>query len=328
MTLLDIRNLHVTFDTAAGPAHAVRGVDLQLARGEILGVVGESGSGKSALFLAALGLAGTRARVSGQALFDGADLIGLSDRALSRLRGHRLSMVFQDPASSLNPVRSIGHQLREAIRLNAGGALGAERPTPEALLAEVGLSDPQRQLRAYPHQLSGGQNQRAMIAMMLAGNPDLLIADEPTTALDVTVQAQILDLLQDISRARGMSVVLISHDLGVVAQICDRIAVMYGGMIVESGPVGQVFDAPAHPYMQGLMAARPNGSGRLQPIGGTVPSPLDSAPGCAFAPRCARRSARCSTEAPPRVGERRWWRCFHPVLDVADDESVHEVVRL
>ena len=328
MPLLDIQDLRVSFDTAAGPAQAVRGVDLTLARGEILGVVGESGSGKSALFLAVLGLAGARARVSGQAFFDGADLIDLSDRALSRLRGRRLSMVFQDPASSLNPVRSIGHQLKEAIRLNAGGLSHGERPTPEALLAEVGLSDPQRQLRAYPHELSGGQNQRAMIAMMLAGNPDLLIADEPTTALDVTVQAQILDLLQDISRARGMSVVLISHDLGVVAQICDRIAVMYGGMIVESGPVEQVFDAPAHPYMRGLMAARPNGAGRLQPIGGTVPSPFDSLPGCAFAPRCARRSARCSREVPPAVGGQRWWRCFHPALDAADAKPLEEAARL
>ncbi len=315
MTLLSIENLTVSFDTPHGAAHAVRGIDLAVAPGEILGLVGESGSGKSALFLATLGLAGPRARVRGSALFDGTDLVGLSDRVLSRIRGRRVSMVFQDPASSLNPVMTIGRQLDEAIRLNRQNPGRPGSAAARDLLAEVGIPDPGRRLRSYPHELSGGQNQRVMIAMMLAGNPDLLIADEPNTALDVTVQAQILDLLKRISRARGMSIVLISHDLGVVAQICDTVAVMYAGRIVESGPVMDVFDAPRHPYTAGLMASRPGTApaGRLMPIGGVVPSPFEQPAGCAFAPRCPRRRAACTAMPPTPVAGGHWWRCFNPV---------------
>ncbi|MCG8358610.1 MAG: ABC transporter ATP-binding protein [Kiloniellales bacterium] len=323
MTLFALQDLQVSFQTPAGTAHAVRGVDLAVRRGEILGLVGESGSGKSALFLASLGLAGPRARVDGRALFEGENLIGLSDRALSAIRGRRVSMVFQDPASSLNPVATIGRQLDEAIGLNRPAATEAPPgdgwPTPRELLAEVDIPDPARRLRAYPHELSGGQNQRVMIAMMLAGAPDLLIADEPTTALDVTVQAQILDLLKRISRSRGMSIVLVSHDLGVVAQICDTIAVMYAGRIVEQGPVMQVFDAPRHPYTAGLMASRPGQArtGRLMPIEGNVPSPFDPAPGCAFAPRCARRREACMSRQPPQGSGPHRWRCFNPIEDLA-----------
>lgn len=319
MELLSIENLRVAFDTPTGPAHAVRGVDLSVRPGEILGVVGESGSGKSALFQASLGLAGPRAEVQGRVLFEGMDLVGQPDRILSTIRGRRISVVFQDPASSLNPVVRIGRQLSEAIRLNrqtetqkAGADIG---PRPQDLLAEVGIADPERRLRAYPHQLSGGQNQRIMIAMMLAGNPDLLIADEPTTALDVTVQAQILDLLRQVSRARGMSIILISHDLGVVAQICDRLAVMYAGRIVECGPVENVFDTPRHPYTVGLMTSRPGiaRSARLAPIDGSVPSPYEQHPGCAFAPRCSRRRETCVSASPELQSGIHWWRCFNPL---------------
>ena len=315
MTLLSIKNLQVSFDTPHGAAHAVRGIDLAVSPGEILGLVGESGSGKSALFLAALGLAGPRAQVRGSALFDGTDLVGLSDRALSRIRGRRVSMVFQDPASSLNPVMTIGRQLDEAIWLNRQRPDQPISATAHDLLAEVGIPDPGRRLRAYPHELSGGQNQRVMIAMMLAGNPDLLIADEPNTALDVTVQAQILDLLKRVSLARDMSIVLISHDLGVVAQICDTVAVMYAGRIVECGPVMDLFDAPRHPYTAGLMASRPGTApaGRLVPIGGAVPSPFERPVGCAFAPRCPRRREACTAVLPTPATGRHWWRCFNPV---------------
>lgn len=322
MTLLSIENLAVSFDTPAGLARAVRGVSLAVGKGETLGLVGESGSGKSALFLAALGLAGPNARVQGAALFEGQNLIGLPDRRLSALRGRRISMVFQDPASSLNPVATIGAQLDEAIRLNrrAGAASGpAAAPTAKELLIEVGIADADRRLRAYPHELSGGQNQRVMIAMMLAGSPDLLVADEPTTALDVTVQAQILDLLKRVSRARGMSIVLISHDLGVVAQTCDRLAIMYAGQIVECGPIADLFDAPRHPYTAGLMTSRPGiaRADRLKPIAGTVPSPLESAPGCAFAPRCGRRREACCAKPPGPQAATHWWRCFNPLEPAA-----------
>ena len=319
MTLFSLESFSVSFETPAGTAHAVRGVDLQVGEAEILGVVGESGSGKSAMLLGALGLAGPRARIAGRALYDGAVLSDMSDRDLSRVRGRQISMVFQDPASALNPVQPVGRQIREAIRLNRPQRANGSAPNADALahelFREVGLGDPERQLRAYPHELSGGQSQRAMIAMMLAGNPSLLIADEPTTALDVTVQAQVLDMLKRISRDRGMSVVLVSHDLGVVAQVCDRIAVMYGGQIVECGPVMEVFDAPRHPYAKGLMAARPGATpvDRLAPIEGDVPSPLAVAAGCPFAPRCARSSARCRTAPPPTAGGAHWWRCFNPL---------------
>jgi len=313
MSLLDIQDVKVTFDTPAGPAHAVRGVDLSVGPGEIVGLVGESGSGKSVTFLALLGLAGPHARLTGRAIFDGTDLVTLEETALGRLRGRRIAMVFQDPASALNPVHRIGRQLQEAIDLNWRDGSGAA-PKAADLFAEVGLSDPGRQLRAFPHELSGGQNQRVMIAMMLAGNPDLLIADEPTTALDVTVQAQILDLLHRISRTRGMSVVLISHDLGVVAGMCDTIAVMYAGRIVEYGPVTDVFDAPAHPYLKGLMGARPGSArnARLRTIAGSVPSAITVEKGCAFAPRCGRRLEQCAAAEPDRRGDGRWWRCFNP----------------
>ena len=323
MELLSIANLQVAFDTPVGPAYAVRGVDLSVRPGEILGVVGESGSGKSALFQAVLGLAGPHAEVRGSAVFEGMDLVGQPDRVLSAVRGRRLSVVFQDPSSSLNPVVRIGSQLNEAIRLNRRS--GAQRsssgalPKPRDLLAEVGIADPERRLQAYPHQLSGGQNQRVMIAMMLAGNPDLLIADEPTTALDVTVQAQILDLLKQVSRTRGMSIILISHDLGVVAQICDRLAVMYAGCIVECGPVAQVFDTPRHPYTAGLMASRPGitPGDRLAPIDGNVPSPYERHPGCAFAPRCSRRRNSCLSASPEPLPGTHWWRCFNPLEAMA-----------
>ncbi|MHC0054938.1 ABC transporter ATP-binding protein [Actibacterium sp. D379-3] len=314
MPLLNFENLQVDFATPDGTAHAVRGVDLSVKQGEILGIVGESGSGKSVLFLAALGLLARSARVSGRAVFDGDDLISLPDERLNSFRGRRIAMVFQDPMSSLNPVQTVGHQLGEAIRMHkAHGAGGGY--TPQSLLAEVGLNDPQRQLRAYPHQLSGGQSQRVMLAMMLAGDPDLLIADEPSTALDVTVQAQILELLRSICRDRGTTIVLISHDFGVVAQICDRVAVMYAGRVAELAPIDTLFDQARHPYTIGLLGSRPrDGQGdRLTPIEGAVPSALSAIAGCTFAPRCPRRMTECAQTVVRSGNETHWYYCQNPM---------------
>ena len=314
MPLLNFENLQVEFATPDGTAHAVRGVDLSVKRGEILGIVGESGSGKSVLFLAALGLLARSARVSGRAVFAGDNLIGLPDERLNSLRGRRVAMVFQDPMSSLNPVQTVGHQVGEAIRMHKARGAGGSH-TPQSLLAEVGLNDPRRQLRAYPHQLSGGQSQRVMLAMMLAGDPDLLIADEPTTALDVTVQAQILELLRSICRDRGTTIVLISHDFGVVAQICDRVAVMYAGRVAEFAPIDTLFDQARHPYTVGLLGSRPREGqdDRLKPIEGAVPSALSQIGGCAFAPRCPHRKAECAQSVARFGSETHWFYCLNPV---------------
>ncbi|SDE15954.1 ABC transporter ATP-binding protein [Rhodospira trueperi] len=304
--LLDISDLRVAF--GSDPARAIRvvhGIDLRVEAGEIVGLVGESGSGKSVSCLAALQLAGARAKVTGEARFRGTSLLSLSEREIAALRGRAVAMIFQDPMSSLNPVKTLRAQMFEAIRLNNPALAKASRTALETeaarLLEEVGIPEAKSRLSAYPHQLSGGMSQRAMIAMMLAGSPALLIADEPTTALDVTIQAQILRLLKRLRDAHGMSIILITHDLGVVAETCDRVAVMYCGRIVEQGPVRTVFKAPAHPYTRGLLNSRPRpdlGSARLTPIGGVVPSPRDLPPGCAFGPRCDRVSDTCHAAVP------------------------------
>ena len=295
--LVRIAGLGVSFDGAA----ALRGIDLAVQRGEAVGLVGESGCGKSVTWLAALGLLPGRARVTGSVRLGGQELIGAPAAMLDRVRGGRIGMIFQDPASSLNPVHRIGRQIVEALRLHRGLAGAAARAEAKRLLDQVGMPDAARRLDAYPHELSGGQNQRAMIAMALAGQPELLVADEPTTALDVTIQAQILELLQAIRREAGMALVLISHDLGVVAEQCERVAVMYAGRIVEEAPAAQLFAAPAHPYTQGLLHALPPIDGprrKLASIPGGVPEPWAMPPGCAFAPRCPHRIAACDATAP------------------------------
>jgi len=278
-------------------------VDLVLGRGEALGLVGESGCGKSVTWLAALGLLpGARADVSGSVLLNGEELLGAPPSVLDRVRGGKVAMIFQDPASSLNPVHRVGRQVAEALRLHRGLGGGAARAEAKRLLDQVGIPDAARRLDAYPHELSGGQNQRVMIAMALAGRPELLVADEPTTALDVTIQAQILELLQSLRRETGMALVLISHDLGVVSGTCERIAVMYAGRIVEEIPSAELFRAPAHPYTKGLLGALPPLSGprrRLSAIPGGVPDPAAMPPGCAFAPRCPQHVAACDAAPPP-----------------------------
>ena len=290
--LVEITGLTVSFDGQP----ALRGIDLTVAPGEAVGMVGESGCGKSVTWLAALGLLPSRARIGGRVAIGGQDLVGAPAPVLERVRGGRIAMIFQDPASSLNPVHRIGRQVTEALALHRGMHGAAARAEAKRLLDQVGIPDAARRLDAYPHELSGGQNQRVMIAIALAGQPELLVADEPTTALDVTIQAQILELLQALRRETGMALVLISHDLGVVAEACERVAVMYAGRIVEEAPVTRLFDAAAHPYTQGLLGALPPIDGprrRLAAIPGGVPEPWAMPPGCAFAPRCPHSGAGC-----------------------------------
>jgi peptide/nickel transport system ATP-binding protein len=296
--LVEISGLTVSFDGIP----ALRGIDLHVARGEALGLVGESGCGKSVTWLAALGLLpGAKARVSGSVRLDGQEILGAPPGQLDRVRGGRIAMIFQDPASSLNPVHRIGRQVTEALRLHRGLSGTAARAEARRLFDLVGIPDAARRLDAYPHELSGGQNQRVMIAMALAGQPELLIADEPTTALDVTIQAQILELLGALRREMGMALVLISHDLGVVSETCDRVAVMYAGRIVEEAPAGCLFAAAAHPYSQGLLGALPPIEGERRPLAaipGGVPEPWAMPRGCAFAPRCPRRGIACDAAQP------------------------------
>ncbi len=291
----------LTVDFSAG-APAVDGVDLQVVPGEALGIVGESGSGKSVTWLAALGLLPTKARIGGSVKLDGQELVGAPRRVLEAMRGKRIAMIFQDPSSCLNPVHRIGWQLGEALSLHRGLDRRAATAESLRLFDQVGIADAKRRLDDFPHQLSGGLNQRVMIAMALAGLPDLLVADEPTTALDATIQAQILALLGGIRRDTGMAMVLISHDLGVVSENVDRVAVMYAGRLVEEAPSAELFGAARHPYTQGLLAALPELTGprrRLVAIPGTVPEPGNMPTGCRFAPRCPVADATCTFVTPP-----------------------------
>ena len=307
MALLEVENLTVTLATARGPADAVRGVSFALERGETVGLVGESGCGKSITALALMGLLPEGARVNGSVRLDGRDLTGLAEAELCALRGDRIAMIFQEPMTSLNPLHRIGRQIAEPLVLHRGLGWPQARGRALELLARVGIPDPARRIDAYPHELSGGQRQRVMIAMALACDPDVLIADEPTTALDVTIQGQILDLIEDLIAERGMALILISHDLGVIAESVDRVMVMYGGRVVERGPVEAVFADLAHPYTQGLFAAVPKlgqgraggHSGRLATIPGTVPELADLADGCSFADRCRLAIDACRTSPPP-----------------------------
>ena len=299
--LVRLTGLSVAFDGAP----ALRGIDLAIAKGEAVGLVGESGCGKSVTWLAALGLLPPKARITGSVMLDGQELIGASAPVLERVRGGRIAMIFQDPSSSLNPVHRIGKQITEALGLHRGMAGSNARAEAKRLLDLVGIPDAVRRLESYPHELSGGQNQRVMIAIALAGQPELLVADEPTTALDVTIQAQILELLQSIRRQMGMALVLISHDLGVIAEACERVAVMYAGRIVEEAPVVQLFQSAAHPYTQGLIGALPALDGprqRLAAIPGGVPEPWAMPPGCGFAPRCQFHAAACDAAMPGLTG--------------------------
>jgi peptide/nickel transport system ATP-binding protein len=301
--LLEVFDLKTHFLTPRGRVRAVDGVDLSLARGTTLGVVGESGSGKTILARSIMNLLPKQnVRRSGRVVFMGRDLIGLSDRAMRELCGAEMAMVFQDPMSSLNPVMTIGKQVTESLRLHLSMSRREARVSTVAMLRSVGIPEPERRFDEYPHQLSGGMRQRVMIALALACGPRLLFADEPTTALDVTVQAQILNLLQDTQRDRFMAMVLVTHDLGVVAGRTDEIAVMYAGRIVEQARTAVLFSRMRHPYTEALLRSIPrvedSSHSRLRVIGGRPPDLIDPPPGCAFAARCAYVHDRCRAEAP------------------------------
>ena len=294
MALLEVKDLTVHFETDDGLVKAVDGVSYSVDRGQTLGIVGESGSGKSVSSLTVMGLTRARnARISGTVRFNGKDLLQATEPELRKVRGNDIAMIFQDPLSSLHPLFRVGDQLAEAIRAHHDVSRRASRARAAELLAMVEIPDPARRADAYPHEFSGGMRQRAMIAMALANDPDLLIADEPTTALDVTVQAQILDLILDLQAEFDSAVMLITHDLGVVAEVADDILVMYAGRGVEYGPATDVFSAPAHPYTWGLLESVPRfdkeRQGRLVPIPGSPPSLLAPPPGCPFHPRCRYR---------------------------------------
>ncbi len=300
--LLDVQDLRVTLQTAHGPAEALRGVDFTLERGRTLGLIGESGCGKSLTALALMGLLPEGARVSGRIRFDGQELTTLAEPALCRLRGDRIGMVFQEPMTALNPLHTVGRQIAESLRLHRGLGAAAARAEALRLLERVQLPQAPERLDAYPHQLSGGQRQRVVIAIALACGPALLIADEPTTALDVTVQREVLKLILELVREDGMALLLVSHDLGLMADSVEQLLVMYAGRVVERGPTAAVFARPAHPYTRGLQAARPRlgmaRGTRLATIGGRVPELTQVPPGCAFADRCTLAIDACRT-APP-----------------------------
>jgi dipeptide transport system ATP-binding protein len=317
MTLLEIRNLSVTFPTLHGPFKAVDGIELVVDAGELLAIVGESGSGKSVSMLAVMGLLPWTARVTADRLsFAGIDLLGISGSQRRRLIGKDLAMIFQEPMTSLNPCFTIGFQIIEAIRAHEGAARAEAHRRAVELLDLVGIPSPEQRLRAFPHQMSGGMNQRVMIAMAIACNPKLLIADEPTTALDVTIQAQILDLLAQLQRDRGMALILITHNMGVVAETAQRVVVQYAGQQVEAQLVEGLFADPMHPYTSALLGALPErATTRLLPtIAGIVPGAGDRPEGCLFHPRCKFATARC-TDVEPRLarGPRGLVRCHYPL---------------
>jgi peptide/nickel transport system ATP-binding protein len=302
-SLLEVSDLHLEFRTSRGIQQALMGVSFEVQKGEIFGLVGETGCGKTVTGLSILRLLPRSARIPrGQVLFDGSDLLKFSKVEMEEVRGGKIAMIFQDPSSSLNPVFSIGSQIERVVRQHLHISSAEARQHATEMLEAVGLPDVDRILGSYPHQLSGGMQQRVMIAMALSCRPRLLIADEPTTALDVTIQAQILRLLRSLQQRMDFSVILITHNLGVVAQTCDRLAVLYAGRVTESGSTGDIFNHPQHPYTRGLMNAIPRPGSRGQKmiaILGTVPSNPGALTGCPFAPRCEFAFERCASESPP-----------------------------
>lgn len=312
--VLAVNDLSIRFRTDRGIVRAVESVSFDLARGETLGIVGESGSGKTVLSLALLGLLPReRTEISGSVTLDGLELLGQPSEMLQRIRGKRVAMIFQDPMSSLNPFLTIGRQMTEGIELHLGLRKEAARRRAVEMLEQAGLPDSEQQLNRYPHQLSGGMRQRVMIGMALACDPELLIADEPTTALDVTIQAQIMDLLKDLRRRSNLSIILITHDLGVVAGMADRVQVMYAGRVMEAASAGDLYRAPSNPYTIGLMRSIPDSEkgGELYQIEGSPPNPARLPAGCPFSPRCAEKIDKCAEPAPyHEVGSAHFSRCW------------------
>jgi oligopeptide/dipeptide ABC transporter ATP-binding protein len=329
--VLEVRDLKTYFYTEDGVVKAVDGVDFYVRAGEVLGLVGESGCGKSVTSFSIMRLVGPPGKIiEGEILFEGRDLLKLSEADMTRMRGDRISMIFQQPQSSLNPVFMVGDQVGEVLQIHKNMSREASWDKAIELLKLVGIPDTAKKAKAYPHEMSGGQAQRVMIAMGLALNPTLLIADEPTTALDVTIQAQILELLASLRRERRMALLLISHDLGVVSQVCDQVLVMYSGRVVEVAPAESIFRRPAHPYTAGLLQALPSGRwetvrragngsrGRLSAIPGAVPDArAPRPPGCHFAPRCPRAVEACGAQRPPTadLGGGHWVACIRPLVE-------------
>jgi peptide/nickel transport system ATP-binding protein len=316
MPTLSVRNLQTHFFGGAGISKAVDGVSFDVERGEILGLVGESGSGKSITGFSIIDLVDPPGRiVGGDILFQGQSIVGLPSGTMRTLRGKKIAMIFQDPMMTLNPVLSIETQMVETVRAHDKVSKAEARARAIETLGLVGIPSPEERLAAYPHQFSGGMRQRVAIAIALLHRPDLIIADEPTTALDVTIQSQILSQVQDLARRLGTSLIWISHDLGVVAGLADKIAVMYAGRIVETGPTDEVLDRPVHPYTIGLMRSVPANLARgepLRPIPGMAPSPLNRPAGCAFRLRCFAATEICATEPSESTEMGHSWRCFHP----------------
>ena len=305
MALLEVNDLHTSFYTPAGEVKAVNGVSFQLERGKVLGIVGESGSGKSVTAYSILQiLEKTGKIVSGSVKLDGQELVGIGEDGMKHIRGNKISIIFQDPMTSLNPTYTIGHQLMEAILLHTGRNKQQAWERDVEMLRLVNVSEPEKRMKQYPYEFSGGMRQRVMIAMALACEPDILIADEPTTALDVTIQAQILELLQSLQKELGMAIIMITHDLGVVAQMCDEVIVMYAGSICEQGTADEIFYNPKHEYTKGLLRSIPtleSDGERLQPITGTPIDLLNMPAGCPFAPRCAGAMKICLRERAERM---------------------------
>ena len=305
MALLEVNDLHTSFYTPAGEVKAVNGVSFQLERGKVLGIVGESGSGKSVTAYSTLQiLEKTGKIVSGSVKFDGQELVGIGEEGMKHIRGNRISIIFQDPMTSLNPTYTIGHQLIEAILLHTGRNKQQAWERAVEMLRLANVNEPEKRMKQYPYEFSGGMRQRVMIAMALACEPDILIADEPTTALDVTIQAQILELMQSLQKELGMAIIMITHDLGVVAQMCDEVIVMYAGSICEQGTADEIFYNPRHEYTKGLLRSIPaldSDGERLQPITGTPIDLLNMPAGCPFAPRCAGAMKICLRERAERM---------------------------
>ncbi len=323
MALLEVTDLHTVFDTPAGQVKAVDGISFTLEKGRVLGIVGESGSGKSVTSYSILQLLEKNGRIlSGSVKLNGQELVGAGEKTMKEIRGNRISIIFQDPMTSLNPTHTIGHQLTEGIRLHTGRNSREAYNRAVEMLSLVGVNDPEKRMKQYPHALSGGMRQRVMIAMALSCEPDVLIADEPTTALDVTIQAQILELMKNLRQELGMAILLITHDLGVVAQMCDEVIVMYAGSICEQGTVDEIFCNPKHSYTRGLLRSLPKLEGKepLQPIGGSPVNLLETGSGCPFAPRCGDAMEVCLQKRCERmnVGENHQAACW---LNVKEREA-------
>ena len=314
-TLLEVRDLRVLFATAKGSAAAVDGASFDVRRREVLGIVGESGSGKSVTLRSILRLSAIGGEVSGSVIWAGRDLMSLSEREMRTIRGREISMIFQEPMTALNPVLTVGEQIRDNLEEHTTFNAEQRRQRAVELLELVGIADPDKRIHDYPHEFSGGMCQRVMIAIALASSPKLLLADEPTTALDVTIQDQVLKLILRLRDELDMAVILVTHDLGVVAQTCDRVVVMYAGRVVETGPVVDVFARPQHAYTLGLLNSVPlahKSKKTLQPIPGTPPDIGDRPPGCPFAPRCSLATDECDSQPPMKqVSENHWAACWH-----------------